>query len=209
MQGRITKRAPRRSISRPIAGEHTATVNAVTVNAREASPRDQPNSFVHWLRKMPKVKISSEPKLTKTPETAASTIGHRRWEVVGNVINYFSRWLFLGHPMRSRLGTARVAVLRRTLGAYPVRFFAHRVHAACVNPPVVEVEQRAYRERVVNCFIRITCLVQRFHVVGPNPHRVEIHLPHKPEQSLLLLTEPGRFQILQHARHEFLASQQL
>src|SRR5580658_2532069 len=145
---------------------------------------------------MPKVKMSSEPKLTKTPDTAATTIGHRRWGVVGNVINYFSRWLFLRHAMRSRLRTARVAVLRGTFRAHPVRFLAHRMHAARVNPTVVEVEQRAYRKGVVNGLIRITCFVQRFDVARPNPHRVEIHFPHKPEQCLFLFAEPGRFQIL-------------
>jgi hypothetical protein len=47
------------------------------VNAKETSPRDQANCRVSADIKMPNVKTISEPKLTKAPHMAATTISQR------------------------------------------------------------------------------------------------------------------------------------
>src|SRR3954452_6157197 len=70
-QGKITFRAGNKSSSLPMNGEQNATVNAVRVNANDTCERDQPNSVVSGLRKMPNVKMTTDPKPTKLPQNAA------------------------------------------------------------------------------------------------------------------------------------------
>src|SRR3954452_4227247 len=73
-QGKITFRAGNKSSSLPMNGEQNATVNAVRVNANDTCERDQPNSVVSGFRKMPNVKMTTDPKPTKLPQNAARRI---------------------------------------------------------------------------------------------------------------------------------------
>ena len=68
MQGRITRRGPKRSSRCPSGGEHTATVSAANPNAAEIDSRLHPKAPLRGFKKMLKVKTSSEPKLTMAPQ---------------------------------------------------------------------------------------------------------------------------------------------
>ena len=70
-----------------------------------------------------------------------------------------------------------------------MRFVGKRVNSGCVNPTVVEVEQRADRDRVVDGFIIPTRLAKRLHVRGCDQRRLVIHFRDEPEQSLVLVFE--------------------
>lgn len=88
-------------------------------------------------------------------------------------------------------------------GAGAMGFIAHCVNTACINPAVIEVEQRAHRQRVVNGFVRVAHLMQSFDVSRANIHRVEINFTYKPEQRFLLIGKSRRLRIGKHAIHQF------
>ena len=72
----MTRRGPNRSSRAPMSGEQTATVRAAIPNASDTASRDHPNSLVSGFRKMPKVKTSSDAKLTNTPMPDAAATRH-------------------------------------------------------------------------------------------------------------------------------------
>ena len=41
----------------------------------------------------------------------------------------------------------------RPFGAHAMRFIAHRVYTAGVNPAIIEIEERTNRDRVVDRFV--------------------------------------------------------
>lgn len=96
----------------------------------------------------------------------------------------------------------------RSFSARPMRLIAHRVHAACVDPAVVKVEQRADGDRIVNGFVRITGRVQSIDVRRLNRDRVLVHLADKAKQRLLRIGKLRRLDIFQYALHQFRAAQQ-
>src|SRR5215472_16653647 len=127
MQGTITRRGPYRSSSVPINGEQTATVKAAKPNAAETASRDQPKAPLRGFTNVPKLKTSSEPKLTITPKYAAATMRHGAFSAANS--------------------GADVAMLRAAFASRPVRLFGKRVHSAGINPLVIEIEQSADRDR--------------------------------------------------------------
>src|SRR5262249_50835325 len=72
--GRMIRRGPNLSSNAPRSGEQMAIPKAATAKASETASLDQPNSTASGLRNTPKVKTSSDEKLTKTatPEPAAT-----------------------------------------------------------------------------------------------------------------------------------------
>ncbi len=89
-----------------------------------------------------------------------------------------------------------------------MRFVAHGMHTACVNPAIVKVEESADGDRVVNGFVRIAFLVKSFNVRGLNRHRIGVYLVDKPEESLLGFAELGGVHVFEYAVDEIPAPQQ-
>jgi len=73
----------------------------------------------------------------------------------------------------------------RSFCAHTVRFVAHRVYAAGINPTVIEIEKSAHGDGVVNGFVCVADRMKRFNVGRLNGDRILIYLPHKAEQGLL------------------------
>jgi len=95
----------------------------------------------------------------------------------------------------------------RALASHAVRLIGKRVDTARVDPPVIEVEQRTYRDSEIDGVVFPTNGVERLHVFGSDSWRVMIDLADKPEQGFVLLVELGIFQVLQDAPNEFFVSQ--
>jgi len=81
-------------------------------------------------------------------------------------------------------------------------FIAHRVNTARINPAVIKIEQRANRQRIINCFVRVARLMQSLDIGGANIHGIEINLTHEPEQRFLFVGKRGRLRIGKHPIHE-------
>ena len=80
-------------------------------------------------------------------------------------------------------------------------FITHRVDAARVDPPVVEIEQRAYSNRVVNSLVRESSLVEDRDIRRMNGNGIVVHLSNKAKQNLLRFGEERCFDVGEHARH--------
>src|SRR5207244_2623195 len=115
---------PWRSSIRPRNGEQAATVIAAIPNAAEMLSRPQPNSPLSDFRKTLNVNTSSEPKLTITPQKAASTTSHPP-----ELLCCAGATLLAG-----------IAMNCRPLAAFTVRFLAQSMHSRGIDPPVVEIE---------------------------------------------------------------------
>src|SRR5437763_5190131 len=74
----MTRRAPQRSTSQPIAGQDNAASAACIVNAEENIARPMPRSAVIGFRKTPNAKTLTAPPPTMRPQTVANTIHQLR-----------------------------------------------------------------------------------------------------------------------------------
>ena len=72
----------------------------------------------------------------------------------------------------------------RPLSSGCMRLVAHGMDTAGVDPPIVEVEQRANRDGVVYGLVTVTGRMQALNVVRLNIVGITIHLLNKPHQSL-------------------------
>jgi hypothetical protein len=89
-----------------------------------------------------------------------------------------------------------------------MRFIAHRVNAAGIDPTVIEVEKRADGDGVVDGFIGITGSLKNLDVGRPNCDRILIHLPYEAKERLLRMGEQGCFDIGQDACDQFVIAQE-
>jgi hypothetical protein len=89
-----------------------------------------------------------------------------------------------------------------------VRLIAHRVNTACVDPPVVEIEQRANGDRIVDSLVRESRLVEGCDVRRLNGNGIVVYLPDKAKQNFLWLGKQTGFYIREHARNQFRAAKQ-
>ena len=80
------------------------------------------------------------------------------------------------------------------------------MNAACIDPPVVEIEQCADGDRIVDGLIRESCLVKDRDVRRLNGNGIVVHLSDKPKQNLLRLGEQRSFHVREHARNQFRAA---
>lgn len=87
-------------------------------------------------------------------------------------------------------------------------FFGQGMNPARVNPAVIEIEQRAYRDGEVDRLVVPAGVVKRNHIVSGDTRRIMIHLRDKAEQRFVFLVERRRFQIVNHSLHQLLALQQ-
>src|SRR5260370_40857231 len=77
----MTRRAPQRSTSQPIAGQDNAASAAYIVSAEENIARPTPSSAVIGFRNTPNAKTLIAPPPTMRPQTVANTI-HQRFAKV-------------------------------------------------------------------------------------------------------------------------------
>jgi hypothetical protein len=89
--------------------------------------------------------------------------------------------------------------VRRALPALAVRLIRQGVHSAGVDPAIVEVEQRAHRDRQVDGVIIPTGGIERLHIFFRDSRRVMIHFIDEPKQGLVLLIQSRAFEIPQYA----------
>ena len=89
-----------------------------------------------------------------------------------------------------------------------MRLFRQGMHAAGVDPPVVEIEECASGNGEVNRFVIPSRFVQGNHILSRDPWRVMIHLVHKTEQRLVFFVQRGSLQVAQYAPDQFRISQQ-
>ena len=96
----------------------------------------------------------------------------------------------------------------RPLCSGTVRFIAHGVNAARVDPAIVEVEERADGDGVVDCFVGEAGLVERCDVGRLNGKGIAVHFVHEAEESFLRLGEERSFEVREDAGHQFGAAEQ-
>jgi len=89
-----------------------------------------------------------------------------------------------------------------------MRFLGKRVHAAGIDPAVVEIEERADRNSEVDRLVGPSQVAERNHVGGGNARRIVIHLVDEAEERLVLFVERRSFEIVQNAPDQVLISQQ-
>jgi hypothetical protein len=75
-----------------------------------------------------------------------------------------------------------VAVLGGSFAAFAVGFVGQGVDAGCVDPAVVEIEQRADGDGVVDGIVGPADRVERLHVSGADVGGIAVHLRHETEQ---------------------------
>ena len=74
--------------------------------------------------------------------------------------------------------------------AYAVRFIRKRMYAAGIDPPIIEIEQGADRDRQIDGIVIPTGGVKWLHIFRRNSRRVVIHLMHETKQSFMLFVQP-------------------
>jgi len=89
-----------------------------------------------------------------------------------------------------------------------VRLLGHRMHAGSVNPAIVEVEQRAHRDGVIDGFVRPAGLVKRLRVVKGDLRRVMVDFADEAKQRLVLFRKPRTLKVLNDAADQIFISQQ-
>src|SRR5947209_6750993 len=163
--GSTTRLAGTRSSIRPNQGDMIATHRTAAVKPEEISARDQPNASDTGFRKMPNVEMKSEPKLKNTPQQA----------VKRTVCRLFRRRL--GRWLRS----AGVAMDCRSFRSCTVGLVAHCMHAARIDPTIVEVEQRADGDCIIDRFVCVADVLQRCDVRRTDVHGILVNLAHKTQ----------------------------
>ena len=78
-----------------------------------------------------------------------------------------------------------------------------------IDPPVVEVEQRAHRDREIERFVGPTGRPHNGDIRISDRRRRIVHLVDEPKQRLVLFVEPGRPDIRQYRFDERLVAKQL
>jgi len=80
--------------------------------------------------------------------------------------------------------------------------------AAGVDPLVIEIEQSADGDRIVDGFVRESRFVEDRDVRRLNGNGIVVHLSHKPKQNFLRLGERRGFDIREHTRNQLRAAKQ-
>jgi hypothetical protein len=87
--------------------------------------------------------------------------------------------------------TLRVSLHRHALRAKAVGVVRHRVNAGSVNPPVVEVEQRAHRHGEIDRIVCPACFADGVQIRCSDSRGVVIDLVDEPEQRLVTVVQRG------------------
>ena len=98
-------------------------------------------------------------------------------------------------------------MLGGAFGTHAVGFVAHGVDAAGINPTIVEIEERADGDGVIDGFVGKTGGVQSGDIGRANGDRIFIHLTDKAEQSFIGIAQFRSFEIGDHAVHQIMILQ--
>jgi len=109
--------------------------------------------------------------------------------------------------IRLILGTAHISVFCHLLSLHPVGFIGHGVDAGRIHPAIVEVEQSANRNRIVNGFVGPAMLVQLDDVLAADAGGVTIGLIDKPQQRLFGGGQRSGIEVIQDGRDEVFSQQ--
>jgi hypothetical protein len=88
-----------------------------------------------------------------------------------------------------------------------VGFIAHGMDAACVDPAVVEIEERADGDGVVDGFVGEAGGMQHVDVAGLDVDGIFVHFAHEAEESFVGLGEQGGFEVCENTRDKGLAAE--
>jgi len=83
------------------------------------------------------------------------------------------------------------------------------MHAAGIDPAIVEIEHRAHRDSEINGVVVPTGGIQRLHVLRRDARRIVIHFIDEAEQRFVLFVQLRMSQVPQYAPDQFLIAQQL
>ena len=97
---------------------------------------------------------------------------------------------------------------RGALAADAVGFIGESVHAAGVDPAIVEIEHGADGDGEIDSVVLPTHCVERQHIFGRDARRVAIHFIDEAEEGFMLLVKPGGFEIAEHAPDQVFVAQQ-
>jgi hypothetical protein len=76
------------------------------------------------------------------------------------------------------------------------------MNPGCINPPIVEVEQRANRDNEVQDFVGPARCPNSIEITLSNRRRAGVHVVHESKQRLVPLIELRGFEIGQHTLDE-------
>ena len=96
-----------------------------------------------------------------------------------------------GEVRFARHSAADVALNRHALPTLAMCLLGHRMHAGCIDPPVVEIEERADGDRKIDGFVRPTRCAQRVELGRLDARRVVVHLVDESEERLVPVVERG------------------
>ena len=94
----------------------------------------------------------------------------------------------------------------------PGHLVGHRRHvgdAGSIDPVVVELEQRADGDRVVQGFVRPACRTRAIDIVLTDRRRIRDHFPDERVERAIFFRDRRRVHIVQDALYEVSISQQL
>ena len=81
-------------------------------------------------------------------------------------------------------------------------FFAQRVNAGGVDPPIIEVEERANRNSVIDRGVRPASFVQRGDIRRPDVNRIAIYLIDEAQQRFFGFGQPRRFEVFDDPQNQ-------
>jgi len=103
----------------------------------------------------------------------------------------------------------RVALGRETMTGHLVRHRGHIAHARCVDPVVVELEQRANSDSIIERFIRPAGFANRISVGLADRRGILDHFLDERVERAILLRDRRRPDVVEYALNEVFIAQQL
>jgi len=102
---------------------------------------------------------------------------------------------------------ANVSVLGRSVGELQVSGVTHGVDSRGVDPAIIEVKERADRDREVNSLVSPSHFAQGRHVFRGDARRVVIHFADKAQEGLVFLRKRRGFQIFERLTNQLCTAQ--
>ena len=111
-------------------------------------------------------------------------------------------------PLSGVRGSPDVTGFRGSLAARAMCCFAESVDAAGIDPAVIEVEQRADGDGVIDCRVGPAGFMQGRDIRRTDVHGIAVDFVYKSEESLFGLRERRGFQVFDDSLDQCLVSQQ-
>jgi hypothetical protein len=98
---------------------------------------------------------------------------------------------------------SHVAVEGGSFAAFAVGFIGHRMHSGGVDPAVIEIEEGADGDGVVDRVVGPAGFVERLHIFGADVGGSEVHFGDEAQQGFFFFGQSGGFQIAEDAPDQF------